>query len=271
MIYETSTTSHQGPWSSGDDLRTLDEVIRFEVLGPLQVSIDGRSTAVGPPQQQTLLALLLTSPNRAITTDRIVEEMWSRDPPPSARHLVHVYVSRLRELLGEGEHETRIVRGGSGYAISAHPEEIDAMVLEASISEADDLRRSDPSAAARRLHDTTALWRGRPFGDLGFESPLLTAEAGRLEELYLEAMAGRIGLDLEIGDHREVILQLEQLTEQHPYREAFWAHLMLALYRCGRQAEALQTYQTLRRTLVEELGSAGRGSPGERVQRDDHR
>ncbi len=226
----------------------------FEVLGPLRVTVGDDALALGSPQQQKVLALLLASPNQIVSTDRLIDEMWGDVPPPSARHLVQDYVWRLRRLLDAAEDGLRIDRGGSGYAIRTDPKEVDALQLAAAVQEADELLGHDPASAEQLLREATGMWRGRPFGDLSYQSPSLQAEAVRLEELYLRAVEKRIDAAIELGRHGDLVGELEGLTEQHPYRERFWEQLMLALYRSGRQAEALRAYQTLRKTLGEGLG-----------------
>lgn len=227
--------------------------MRFEVLGPLRVTVGDETIALGSPQQQKLLALLLASPNRVISTDRLIDEMWGDAPPSTARHLVQDYVWRLRHLVGEVD-GLPIDREGSGYAIRLNAEELDALRLAAAVDEAHQLRDHNVAAAERLLRDATGMWRGKPFGDLGDESSSLRTEAVRLEELYLRGMADCIDVGMELGRHQDLVGELEALTEHHPYRERFWEQLMLGLYRSGRQAEALRAYQTLRRTIGEDLG-----------------
>jgi predicted ATPase/DNA-binding SARP family transcriptional activator len=228
--------------------------MRFEVLGPLRVTIGDHALALGSPQQQKVLALLLASPNQIVSTDRLIDEMWGDMPPASARHLVQDYVWRLRSLLDEADDGPRIERDGSGYAIRADPDEVDALQLVVAVREADEVLGHDPGAAEPLLREATGMWRGRPFGGLSDASRLLQTEAVRLEELYLLAVEKRIDAAIELGRHQDLVGELEGLIEQHPYRERFWEQLMLALYRSGRQAEALRAYQALRKTVGEGLG-----------------
>lgn len=228
--------------------------MRFEVLGPMRVTVNADSLALGSPQQQKVLALLLASPNQVVSTDRLVDEMWGEEPPDSARHLVQDYIWRFRRLLGEVEDRPRIDRQGSGYTIAVGPDELDALQLARAVDDADQLIGCDAAAAEHLLSEATGMWRGRPFGDLSDESPTLHMHAVRLEELYLLAVERCIDAGIGLGRHQHFIGKLEGLTEQHPYRERFWEQLMLALYRSGRQTEALWVYQTLRKTLGEGLG-----------------
>lgn len=228
--------------------------MRFNVLGAFGATVGEEPLALGPPQQQKLLAVLCTSPNRPVSSDRLVDEVWGDTPPPSAGHLIQVYVSRLRGILGNPDGTSRITREGSGYMIRVDPTEIDSHQLEALIDEASRLVDDDPATSLRMLRTATDMWAGRPFGELGDESELLRSEATRLTEAYLGALESRIDLELKLGQHKTVVAELERLANQHPYRERFWEQWMLALYRSGRQAEALRCFQELSRTLGEDLG-----------------
>ncbi len=225
--------------------------MRFEVIGGLRMSCDDEAIPPGEPQQQKLLALLLASPNQAVSTERLIDEIWRDQPPPSARHLIHVYVARLRDVLDDRD---RIAHAGSGYVLRVDQDEVDALEFSTDIEQARDLRLQNPSSAARLLHSATGLWRGHPFGELAHECPMLGSAAQHLEELYLGATEELTAIELELGRHAELIGRLEQLTAEHPYRERFWELRMLALYRCDRQAEALLAYQDLRRALGSDLG-----------------
>ncbi len=228
--------------------------MQFEILGPPRVMVDDDPLPLGSPQQQKLLALLLVSPNRAISTDRLVDELWRDDPPPSARHLVQVYVSRLRNLLGSDDEGSRISHQNDGYLVRVRPDDVDALSLSSRVRSARALLATDPAGAARELQAIVALRRGPPFGHLADDCPTLQAEAVRFEESHLEAVTCLAEARLELGHHAELIPELETLTRGHPYREQLWAHRMLALYRSGRQAEALRTYQQLSRVLGDDLG-----------------
>jgi predicted ATPase/DNA-binding SARP family transcriptional activator len=243
--------------------------MRFEVLGPLRVCVGDGDGAIplGEPQQRKLLALLLASPDRAVATERLIDEIWGDEPPPSARHLVHVYVARLRAGLRRADGRERVLRERSGYRVDVDADEVDACEFAAAIEQARSNRQRDPARAALGLRRAIGLWRGAPFSELADESAELRSEAGRLEEMYVDATTDVIDLEIELGRHRELVGELEQLVAGYPFRERFTEQLMVALYRCGRQAEALSAFQDLRRSLRDELGI----EPGPAVQELDRR
>jgi predicted ATPase len=228
--------------------------VDFDILGPLRVSSADGALELGAPAQRALLAVLLTSPNVPVSDDRLVDELWGAEPPPSAHHLVQVYVSRVRALLDAPPGGPRIVREGSGYALRVGPDELDADRFLAASAQARELRDSDPEAADELLADAMRLWRGAPFADLPEPPPSVREHAGYLERQHLEALETWFDVRLQLGRHHEVVPELSELVEQHPYDEALHAQLVLALYRCGRQAEALQTARALQVRLREELG-----------------
>lgn len=228
--------------------------MRFKVLGPLRVNDERGSLPLGARQQQKLLALLCTAPGSAIHPDRLIDEIWANTPPASAHHLIQVYVSRLRKLLGMVDGEPRIIRESAGYLLRVESEEMDALLLTSLASRARELAATDQPAAWRLYGQAAELWRGRPYGDLADESDLLRAHATALTETYLNTVEDRLDTGLELGHHQELISELEVLTTDHPYRERLWQQLMLALYRSGRQVEALRSFQSLRNTLGEDLG-----------------
>jgi predicted ATPase/DNA-binding SARP family transcriptional activator len=228
--------------------------MEFEILGPLRVSSADGQLDLGAPAQRALLAVLLTSPNVPVSDDRLVDELWGDEPPPSAHHLVQVYVSRLRALLDAPPDGSRIVREGSGYVLRVGPDELDAARLLAAVARGRQLRDSDPEAADEILAGAMGLWRGAPFADLPEPPPSVREHAGYLEGERLEALETWFEVRLQLGRHHEVVPELSELVEQHPYDEALHAQLVLALYRCGRQAEALQTARVLQVRLREELG-----------------
>ena len=227
--------------------------MRFEVLGPLQVTDGAQRLPLGGSKQRKLLALLLAADNEAISVDRLVDEMWGDEPPPSAVHLVQVYVSRLRGLLA-ADGAPQIRRDGAGYVFKVAGTDLDSAQLERSVADAVASRPTEPAAAASKLAEAIGWYRGRPFAELADESPLLQAEAQRLEELYLRGRELLADLRFDLGLHSGLVPDMEDLTENYPFREVFWGQLMLALYRSGRQAEALRVYSRLRHQLGEELG-----------------
>jgi predicted ATPase/DNA-binding SARP family transcriptional activator len=221
----------------------------FSVLGPLQVRDGGSPLALGGPRQQSVLALLLLDTGRAVSTEQLITEIWGDDVPDRVRDSVYTYVSNLRHALGR----ERVFREDRGYRL--HPLEadvIDAIVAEADLTEARRLVGVNPDEAIALIDDALAGWRGRPYE--GFEDlPSIAPEAARLEELRLSAVEDRIEAELRTGRMPEVGA-VEKLTTTHPYRERFWELLARTLYRAGRQAEALQALNRLRRVLVADLG-----------------
>lgn len=197
-----------------------------------------------------MLALLLLEPGRAVSDDRLTEELWRGEPPPGAATTLRVYVSRLRGILADAP----ISRSGAGYLLDVPPERVDAHRFERLLAEGQEaLARGSARRAASRLAEALELWRGRPFGALTDEGAL-AVEARRLEELHVLALEAQIEAKLQLGRDAELVDELEALLSQHPYRERLWGHLMLALYRAGRQAEALAAYRRAWTLLDERLG-----------------
>jgi DNA-binding SARP family transcriptional activator len=213
--------------------------MEFRILGPLEVVDGDRSLSLGGGRQRALLALLLTRPNEVVSTDHLVDELWGAHPPKRAMNTIQYYVSKLRKTLGPD----RIVTRPPGYLIRVGLEELDLERFERLVAE----------GSAESLQEALALWRGPALADLAYES-FVQEETARLEELRLTAQERRIDADLERGRSADLVGELEQLTAQHPLRERVRGQLMLALYRSGRQAEALAVYQAGRSALVEELG-----------------
>ncbi len=240
--------------------------MQFRILGPLQVEHEGRPLDLGRPKQRALLALLLVHAGHLVSTDRIVEDLWHGDPPTDASAAVQVQVSRLRQVLAAGGTD-----GGSpllesrkpGYVLHVGGDDLDAARFERLV---DDGRRATadarPEAAAARLTEALALWRGAALADFADE-PFAVAEAARLEELRLTAWEERAEAELVLGHHAKLVAGLAQMAADNPLRERLWGQLMLALYRSGRQAESLRAFGQLRRNLGEELGI----SPSPAIQR----
>ena len=227
----------------------------FRLLGPLEALEDGRSLPLGGAQQRALLALLLLHADQVVSRDRLIDELWGEAPPATAGKIVQVYVSRLRKQLGEA----RLLTRAPGYVLRADPAELDLGRFECLVAEA---RRADTETAAEKLRAALALWRGPPLADLAFER-FAQAEIVRLEELRWAALELRIDADLAAGRATELIGELEALIAEHPLRERLRAQLMLALYRCARQAEALEAYRRARRDLADGLGL----EPGDELRR----
>jgi YVTN family beta-propeller protein len=225
-------------------------MLEFRVLGPFEVVDGDRPVALGSPQQRALLALLLLHRGEVVSSDRLVDALWGERASATAAKTVHVYVSGLRKGLGDGVLLTR----GGGYLLVVAPAQVDADRFEGLVAEARDaLEAADPRTAIERLEAALGLWRGPPLSDLAYES-FAQAEIGRLEEERLAALEDRIDARLALGKHAQVIGELETLVHDHPLRERLYAQLMLALYRAGRQADALERYQQARRKLIDELG-----------------
>ena len=232
--------------------------MEFRILGPLQVLADDRQVALGAAQQREVLAILLLHRGEVVSVDRIVDDLWGERQPDKATKTVQVYVSRLRKVLGDGVLVTR----AGGYALELNGASVDADRFSRLADEGRKaLDNGDPRGAREKLTAALALWRGPALADLAYE-PFAQNEASRLEELRLVAVENRAEADLALGRHAELVPELEALVREHPTRERLLGALMLALYRSGRQVEALETYRDARRTLDEELGL----EPGSRLQ-----
>jgi DNA-binding SARP family transcriptional activator/tetratricopeptide (TPR) repeat protein len=224
-------------------------VVEFRLLGPLEAVVDGAPVRLGPPQQRALLALLLLNANEVVSRDRIVDELWGERPPATAIKLVQVYVSALRKVL---EPDVLVTRP-PGYLLQVEPGAVDLDRFRRHLDEGGAaLGAGAAAAAADHFRSALALWRGPALADFAF-APFAQAQIGRLDELRLEALSDRIQADLELG-RSDVVGELEALIVEHPLRERLRGQLMLALYRSGRQADALAAYQDARRALVDELG-----------------
>jgi WD40 repeat protein/DNA-binding SARP family transcriptional activator len=229
--------------------------VEFRVLGPLTMRVDGRAVPVGGPKQRAILALLLLSANRVVSRERLIDELFAADAGRSADHALRNHVSRLRKLLAPAAaDEPRLVARAPGYLLRVEPGELDLERYEQLVATGrDDLAAGDTAAAADSLRAAELLWQGRPLADLEFE-PIARLEVERLEEVRLGAVEQRIDADLTLGRQLALIPELETLATEHPFRERFHAQLMLALYRCGRQAEGLDVYRRTRTLLQDELG-----------------
>src|ERR671936_2168522 len=228
--------------------------MEFRILGPLQVLDEGRELPLGGAKQRALLALLLLDPNRVVSRDRLIDKLWHTDPPDTAPTALQVYVSQLRKALGRD----LILTQPPGYLVRVSDGELDLHRFERLVATA---RAEEPAQAARLLREGLALWRGAPLAELGDSSA--PAERARLEEQRLAALEQWIEAELALGRHAERVPELEGLVREHALRERVRGQLMLALYRCGRQADALAVYGQGRRLLQEELGL----EPGEDLRR----
>ena len=221
--------------------------MEFRILGPLEVEEGGNPIALGGPKQRTLLALLLLTPNRPVSVDRLVDGLWPRDPPVAAANALQYHVSRLRKALGEG---APIVTQEPGYLIGLDPEQLDLLRFEQLIMEAEG---AEPDLASRLLGEALALWRGEPLADLA-DDVLSHGEMQRLAAARLAALERRIDADLALGRHAQLIPELEALVRAYPLHEGLVGALMRALYGSGRQADALDAYRSTRQTFDTELG-----------------
>jgi DNA-binding SARP family transcriptional activator len=220
--------------------------MEFRILGPLEVVADGRVLPVGRGRQRALLAILLLRANQIVPTERLIDDLWGGEPPSTAPKMVQMYVAELRRALGKD-----VLRTASpGYTLQVEEHERDLDRFERMLAEA---RESDPTAAAALLRRALALWRGPPIGEFAYEAWAQT-EIARLEELRLTALEDRFDADLAIGRAGDIVGELEAVARNHPFRDRLSAQLMLALYRAGRQAEALQHFRRTRTELREELG-----------------
>jgi WD40 repeat protein/DNA-binding SARP family transcriptional activator len=205
--------------------------------------------ALGGRRQRLVLAHLLLTANRVVTLDELIERVWDEDPPRAARNTIQSYVSHLRAALGPDRLEGR----SPGYTIHAEPEELDVLRFEELVRMGRRVLSNDPRGAASTLEEALGLWIGSPLSDLA-DSPSLDGEIARLEELRVSAIEDLMGARLRVGEHAEVLPDLERLVREHPLRERLWGHLMLARYRSGRQADALDAYRQAQELLAEELG-----------------
>ena len=223
---------------------------QFRVLGPVEALLDGTPAALGAPKQRGLLALLLVNRRRVVSAEQLVDGLWGEAPPTSAVQSLQVYVHGLRRALGAD----RIATAGRGYRAVVAEEELDLDRFERGLERGRAaLEAGRAEDAADELRDALALWRGSALADLPEESRR-AAEADRLDELRLTALELRFEAELACGRHDAVVAELEAVTAEEPYRERFLRQRVLALYRCGRQAEALEVYRNARRALADELG-----------------
>jgi DNA-binding SARP family transcriptional activator len=225
-------------------------VDEFRLLGPLEVVVEGTRVRLDAAKPRALLALLLLNRNRVVATDRLVEELWGEAAPTRATKTLQVYVSQLRKVLGAD----RLVTRPPGYELRVEDGELDLDRFERLAAEARDrLAARDPAEAQRLLEEALALWRGPALREFRTE-PFADAAASRLDELWLGAQEDALEAEVELGRHVDALPELEALVKEHPLRERPRELLMVALYRSGRQADALDLYRRTRELYVEELG-----------------
>ncbi len=241
--------------------------MEFCILGPLEARAESGAASLGAAKQRALLAILLLHPNEVVSRDRLIDELWGASQPATAANAIQVYVAQVRKALEPGRQRNSpssvlLTRPG-GYQLRVEPGALDAERFEDLLVEGSSARAAgDPSTASTLLREALDLWRGPALADFTYE-PFAQTEIARLDELRLSALEERLEADLALGNHATVVGELEALVRDHPLRERLRAQLMLALYRTGRQAEALEAYQDARRTLTEELGIV----PGSQLQR----
>jgi DNA-binding SARP family transcriptional activator len=220
-------------------------MMRYRILGRLEIDNDGEPAELTGQRERKLLIDLLLHANHVVPTDRLVDDLWGESPPKNATASLHNALGKLRGIAGD-----RLVRQAPGYVLQVDREQVDALRFEDLLASA---RDAEPAARAAALREALALFRGPPLLDVAYES-FAAQSATRLEELRLVAREDLAEAELELGATDALVPELEALVAEHPLRERLWGLLMLALYRAGRQADALQAYQDARRALVSELG-----------------
>ena len=242
----------------GSVATSISSANEFRVLGPVEAVLAGQPLRLGGRRQRSLLALLLVEPGRAISSDRLIDELWQGGPPGGAEGTLRVYVSRLRSTLGE----STLFARPPGYVLDIGAELVDAWRFERLYREGRDaLARGAAGLAADRLGAALALWRGPAFADVR-DGGVVADQARRLDELRLVALEERIDAELSLGRHASLVAELERLVAEEPLRERLWRQLVLALYHSQRQAEALAAYNRARTLLSESFGL----DPGEELR-----
>jgi WD40 repeat protein/DNA-binding SARP family transcriptional activator len=254
--------------------------LRFGILGPVEVCDGDRIVAFGSDRQRALLAILLLHANEVVSVDQLIDDLWGERPPLTALRTLQAHVSRLRKTLYQragdrvdangdllaGGSDGLLVTRGRGYLLRVGPGELDLHRFTSLVEQGRQaLAARDPERAAETLQASLALWRGPPLADFTYEA-FAQAPIARLEELRLGAIEECVEADLALGRHEQLVGELPPLVERNPLRERLLAQLMLALYRCGRQAEALAVYQEFRQSLSRELGL----EPSNALQRLEH-
>jgi DNA-binding SARP family transcriptional activator len=228
-------------------------MMRFRLLGPLEIRAGGDWRGIGAPKWRSVLAALLIHPGQIVSADALINEVWGDAPPARAANLISIYVLRLRRLMDDEDSRLLVTRA-PGYQLLLTPSDTDALVFESMVR---DGRRvfaaGDPQGAASQLTEALALWHGPPLADVP-PTPLVEAEAERLNELHLGAIELRITAELACGGHAQAVAEIRRLLADHPLREGLWLLLMRALDGAGRHAEALEVYGRARDAISEQLG-----------------
>ena len=229
---------------------TREGALEFRVLGPLEMLVEGRPIEIVGSRQRALLTILLLRANEVVSRDRLIDDLWGEQPPETAPNALAALVARLRKALPPDVVLTR----PAGYELRIERRALDLHRFESFVEEGSAaLAAGDPAYASELLHSALALWRGPPLADFAYE-PFAQPATTRLEELRLVAIENRVEADLALARHLDVVGELQSLVSEYPLRDRLRAQLMLALYRSGRQAEALEAYRAGRRVFVEELG-----------------
>ncbi len=227
--------------------------MRYRVLGPIEVSDGDRPLTLGEGRQRSVLTLLLLHRNEAVSSDRLIDALWGDRPPATAAKVLQNHIAHLRRALDDREGQRLLTRGRS-YVLEVADGDLDLDRFERLVADGGGaLATGRPADAAASLREALALWRGPPLADVAYE-PFAQAEIARLQERHTAALEQRIDADLALGRHADLVPELEGLVAEHPLRERLRAQLMVALYRCGRQAEALEAYSDARHVLLDELG-----------------
>src|SRR4051794_4860083 len=225
----------------------------FRLMGRLEVSDGTHPIALGEGRQRSVLVLLLLHRNEAVESERLIDALWGEAPPARAAKMVQNYVGQLRRALDDRAGQ-RLQTRGHAYALRVQEGEFDLDRFEELAREGGDaLARGRPADAAAWLREGLALWRGPPLADVAYEA-FAQGEIARLDELHSVTLEQRIDADLALGRHGDLVGELQALVARQPLRESLRGQLMVALYRCGRQADALEAYQQARRALLDELG-----------------
>jgi YVTN family beta-propeller protein len=229
-------------------------VIDYRLLGSVEAAVDGRPLDIGGRKQRALLALFLLRPNESVPRDVLVDRLWGERPPAGAQHTLEVYISRLRKSLEPAAGSQVVLTRPGAYLFLAQAEQVDVTRFERLAAEGRRaLAAGEPARAAADLRAALKLWRGSPLADVSNER-FAQPEITRLSELWIGILEDRVEADLAMGRHADLVSELGALVAAHPLRERLYRLLMIALYRCGRQSEALAVYQSARRVLVDELG-----------------
>jgi WD40 repeat protein/DNA-binding SARP family transcriptional activator len=226
--------------------------MEFRLLGPVEALANGRPVPLGGRQRRTVLAILLVDAGEAVSTGRLIDDLWADTPPGTARKTVQTHIAHLRKALNaQGE---ILTSANDGYKLRVDPESYDVTQFERMVDLGRSLRFEDPIASVQKLAEALKLFRGTPLTGVADDAFSLRVEASRLEEMRLAALEDYLDAQLATGEINAVITEANRLVMQHRLRERLWALLMIALYRAGRQGEALRTYSQVRRALAEDLG-----------------